>query len=132
MTTVKKVSIVGSLLVIILVGGYGLYEWISQEELKASTIFYVCIGIGFLFQSLTWGEINGKYEEKKDDLEKQITFLSAKISYYILFVLMILVLFVSERVFALDAIDNIPLVIVIGLAWITLPITEFVVSKKYN
>lgn len=39
---------------------------------------------------------------------------------------------VSERVTAMNDIKNIPLVIVIGLAWITMPITEFIVSKKYR
>ncbi len=45
---------------------------------------------------------------------------------------MVIVLVISERVTALNDIKNIPLVIVIGLAWITMPITEFVVSKKYS
>ncbi len=43
-----------------------------------------------------------------------------------------LYLSVSERVTTMDDIKNIPFVIVIGLAWITTPITEFVVSKKYR
>lgn len=45
---------------------------------------------------------------------------------------MLIVLVISERVISLNDIKNIPLVIVIGLAWITMPITEFVVSKKYR
>jgi len=132
MTTIKKVSIICSLIVIISVGGYGIYEWISNEVIRATTLFYVFLGICFLFQSLTWGEIDGKYEGKKDELEKHITLLSSKISYFLLLLLMIVVLFVSERVTAMDDIKNIPLVIVIGLALITMPITEFIVSKKYR
>jgi len=45
---------------------------------------------------------------------------------------MIVVLIVSERVTGMDEINNIPLVMVIGLALITMPITEFIVSKKYR
>ena len=81
-----------------------------------------------LFQSIACGEMNGK----KDELEKYITFKSSKISYYILLLLMIVVLVVLEKVTEMNDIKNIPLVIVIGLAWITMPITEFVVSKKYQ
>ncbi|MFJ5564379.1 hypothetical protein [Lysinibacillus xylanilyticus] len=76
--------------------------------------------------------MNGKHEGEKDEMEKHITLLSSKISYYLLLLLMLIVLIVSEKVIALNDIKNIPLVIVIGLAWITMPITEFVVSKKYR
>lgn len=132
MTTVKKVSLICSLVLIIAIGGYGIYEWITKEIINASTLFFVFLGVGFLFQSVTWGEMDGKHEREKDELEKHITLLSSKISYYLLLLLMIIVLVVSEKVFAMNDIKNIPLVIVIGLAWITMPITEFVVSKKYR
>jgi len=131
-TTVKKVSLICSLVLIIAIGGYGIYEWITKEIINASTLFFVFLGVGFLFQSVTWGEMDGKHEREKDELEKHITLLSSKISYYLLLLLMIIVLVVSEKVFAMNDIKNIPLVIVIGLAWITMPITEFVVSKKYR
>ena len=67
-----------------------------------------------------------------DEREKQITLVSAKISYYVLLVLMFIVLFASEGAKAMDEIENIPLVIVFALAWITMPVTEFIVSKKYR
>lgn len=132
MTTVKKVSLLCSLVLITAIGGYGIHEWITKEIINTSTLFFGFLGIGFLFQSLTWGELDGKHEGEKDEMEKHITLLSSKISYYLLLLLMLIVLIVSEKVIALNDIKNIPLVIVIGLAWITMPITEFVVSKKYR
>lgn len=132
MTTVKKVSIGCSLVLIIAIGGFGLYEWFAKDEINAATLIFVFMGISFFFQSITWGEMEGKHEEAKDEMEKHITLLSSKISYFLLLFLMIIVLVVSEKVFALNDIVNIPLVIVIGLAVITLPITEFFVSKKYR
>ncbi len=132
MTTVKKVSLICSLVLITAIGGYGIYEWTTKEIINASSLFFVFLAIGFFFQSITWGEMDGKHEKEKDELEKHITLLSSKISYYVLLLLMIIVLVVSERVTAMNDIKNIPLVIVIGLAWITMPITEFVVSKKYR
>ena len=132
MLAVKRVSVIGSLVVILVIGGFGLYEWMTKEIITASTIFFVALGIGFFFQSITWGEIDGKNEGDKDEREKQITLISAKISYYVLLVLMFIVLFASEGLKELDEIENIPLVIVFALAWITMPVTEFIVSKKYR
>jgi len=132
MITVKKVSFLCSLVLIVAISGYAIYEWVTKEIINASTLFFLFLGIGFLFQSLTWGELNGKHEGEKDEMEKHITLLSSKISYYLLLLLMLIVLVVSEKVIALNDIKNIPLVIVIGFAWIIMPITEFVVSKKYR
>jgi len=132
MLTVKKVSLLCSIVLIIAIGGFGIYEWITKEIITASTLFFLFLGIGFLFQSITWGEMDGKSEGEKDEMERHISLLSSKISYYVLLLLMIIVLITSERVTAMNDIKNIPLVIVIGLAWITMPVTEFVVSRKYR
>jgi len=132
MTAVKKVSIGCSLVIIIAIGGFGLYEWFAKDVIKASTLFFVFIGIAFFFQSITWGEMEGKHEGEKDEMEKHITLLSSKVSYFLLLLLMIIVLVASEKTGAINDMKNIPLVIVIGFAFITLPITEFVVAKKYR
>ncbi len=128
----KKVSLICSLVLIVAIGGYGIYEWVVKDVINASTIFFLFLGVGFFFQSITWGDMDGKHEGEKDELEKHITLKSSKISYYFLLVLMLIVLVLSERVVALNDIQNIPLVIVIGLAFVTLPITEYFVSRKYQ
>lgn len=132
MSIVKKVSLFCSVVLIVAIGGYGIYEWFAKKELNASTIFFLFLGVGFLFQSITWGEMEGKHEREKDELEKHITLVSSKISYYVLLVLMVVVLFVSEGVIPLNEIKNIPLVTAIGLAFAINPIAEFFVSKKYR
>ena len=132
MTVVKKVSIGCSLVLIIAIGGFGLYEWFAKDVINASTLFFVFMGIYFFFQSITWGEMEGKHEGEKDEMEKHITLLSSKISYFLLLLIMVIILVVSERAVAMNDFKNIPLVIVIGFAFITLPITEFVVAKKYR
>ena len=43
MTAVKKVSIFGSLIIIISIGGWGIYEWIAKDTLNSyqpSSIFF--------------------------------------------------------------------------------------------
>lgn len=128
----RKFSIVGSTILIAVIGGYGLYQWLADDLVTASTILFLMISIAFLFHSLTWGNLNGKHENEKDELEKQVTLISSKISYYVLLVLMTVILFVTEGVGALNDIENIPLVLVIGLAFVTLPATEYFISKKYQ
>ncbi len=132
MAVTKKVSIICSLVLVVAIGGFGLYEWFAKDVVNASTLIFVSVGIYFFFQSITWGEMEGKHEGDKDELEKHITLLSSKVSYFLLLFLMIIVLIVSEKAVPMNDIKNIPLVIVIGFAVITLPITEFVVSKKYR
>lgn len=107
-------------------------KWFVRKELNASTVFFLFLGVGFLFQSMTWGEIEGKSNREKDELENHITLVSSKISYYVLLVLMVIVLFASEGVIRLNEIQNIPLVTAIGLAFALNPIAEFFVSKKYR
>lgn len=126
----KLFSIISSSVLLIIIGGYGLYQWFSAGVYRLSTVVFLFLCLGFLFQSLTWGDINGKDESKKNKDEKYITLLSFKISYFILLILMVVVLIISEGFVAMDDIQNIPLVIVLGLAWIILPITEFIVAKK--
>ncbi|HLT55481.1 MAG TPA: hypothetical protein VK057_05185 [Bacillota bacterium] len=130
--TGKKVSLICSIIVIVAIGSYGLYEWLARDLITVSTIVYLFLGIGFLFQSLTWGDMHGKHEGEKDELEKHITLKSSKISYFVLLGLMIVVLMASEGVVGMNEIQNIPLILVIGLAFVTLPITEFLVSRKYQ
>lgn len=129
---VKKVSFLCSVVLIVSIGGYGIYEWIAKKELNASTILFFSLGVGFLFQSLTWGTMKGKRETEKDEREKHITLVSSKISYYLLLVLMLVILFITEGVRLLNEIKNIPLVVAIGLAIAIQPMVEFIVSRKKN
>lgn len=43
-----------------------------------------------------------------------------------------LILFISEGVVNLKDIEDYPLLIVVGLTIVTLPITEFIYSKKFK
>lgn len=44
---VKKVSFLCSVVLIVSIGGYGIYEWIAKKELNASTILFFSLGVGF-------------------------------------------------------------------------------------
>lgn len=131
-TTFRKLSLFCSIALIAAIGGLGIYEWISKDVIRVSTIFFFCLGISYFFNSLVWGDINGKYESNKNDSEKHITLLSSKISYYLLLVFMVIILFVSEATISMNELNNIPLALAIGLALVTHPITEFILLRKYR
>ncbi len=128
----RNLGIIGALVIILSIGGFGVYEWLVKDVINASAILFACIGVSYLFNSLTWSDMKGKYEAEKDELEKYVTLKSSKISYYVLLVCMLVVLVWSERAIALHEIKNLPLVLVIGLAFVIHPLTEYFVSRSYQ
>jgi len=65
-------------------------------------------------------------------LDRHIETQSAKIGYYVLMILSGLILFISEGTGDFNKIDNYPLVVVVGLTFITVPITEFIYSRRFK
>lgn len=57
---------------------------------------------------------------------------SAKIGYFVLIILSGFILIVSEGISDLNDIENYPMLIVVGLTFVTHPITEFIYSRKYK
>lgn len=110
--------------------GMTLYKWIQYKTIDGGSIFFSFIALSYLFNWLNWGNHQGG--GKKDELAKHIETQSAKIGYFVLMILSGLVLFISEDTQNLNEIKNFPLLIVVGLTFVTLPITEFVYSRKYK
>lgn len=63
-------------------------------------------------------------------MDRHIELKSAKLSNFILMIFAALVLFISEGLVDFKDIDNYPLLIVVGLTFVTLPITELFYFKK--
>ena len=98
--------------------------------IDGGSIFLSFLALAYFVNTLTWGNPEGAKE--KDELDKHIETQSAKIGYFALMILSGLILFISEGVYELNDIENYPLLIVVGLTFVTLPITEFVYSRKYK
>lgn len=126
----KKFSIILSALTCFIVLGYAAFRWGRYEMMDVNTILLGSIAVSYLFNSLTWGDING--ENAKDELDQHIKTQSAKIGYFVLMALSFLILFISEGTSNLNEIKNVPLVIVVCLTFIVLPVTEFIYSRKYR
>lgn len=128
----KTKSIIGILvfIVFLLIVGFSLYKWVSFGTIDAAGIFFSFLALSYFFNWLNWGHHEGGGE--KDELDRHIETQSAKISYYVLMILSGLILFISEGTGNFNEIDNYPLVILVGLTFVTVPITEFIYSKKFK
>ena len=115
-------------LALLAIVGYGIYQWLRFNYIDSSAIFFSFLALSYLVNWVTWGEHNGGGE--KDEMDRHIELKSAKLSYFILMILAALVLFSSEGFADFKDIDNYPLLIVVGLTFVTLPITEFFYSKR--
>ena len=98
--------------------------------IDGGSIFFSFLALSYFFNWLNWGNHEGGGE--KDELDRHIESQSAKIGYFVLMILSGLILFISDGVSNLLDIKNYPLLIVVGLTFVTLPITEFVYSRKYK
>lgn len=117
-------------IVFLLIAGFTLYKWIRYGTIDAAGIFFSFLALSYFFNSLNWGHHEGGGE--KDELDRHIETQSAKIGYYVLMVLSGLILFISEGTGNFNEIENYPLVIVVGLTFVTVPITEFIYAKKFK
>ena len=116
-------------LVFLIIAVYGIYQWIRFRHIDGAAILCSFIILSYLLNWINWGDHRGGGSSNKDEEGRQIEMKSAKVSYYVLMVLAAIILFVSEGVTKLSDIDNYPLLIVVGLTFVTLPITEFFYKK---
>lgn len=100
-------------------------EWFNSHVVDGKFLFFSFFFLHFILKYFTWGRIY-ENEEEDDELDKHIQAQSSKISYYILMVSSIAILY-----FFSDS-KNYPLIVTVGLILITLPLTEFFYSKKYK
>jgi hypothetical protein len=110
--------------------GFTLYKYLRFGTIDGGAVFFSFIVLSYFFNWLNWGDHEGVGD--KDELDKHIETQSAKIGYFVLMILAGLILFISEGVSNLNDIENYPLLIVVGLTFVTLPITEFIYSKKFK
>ncbi|MFB9974612.1 hypothetical protein FPQ10_10505 [Allobacillus sp. SKP2-8] len=130
MDKTKKIIAILAFVVFLTIGGTTLYKWLYYGTIDSAGIFFSFLALSYFFNWLNWGDHEGRGE--KDELDRHIETQSAKIGYYVLMILSGLILFISEGTGRLNEIDNYPLVIVVGLTFVTIPITKFIYSKKFK
>ena len=126
----RKVIAVLTFAVFCILTGFTLYKWVRFGTIEGGSVFLSFIALSYFFNWLNWGDAEGGGE--KDELDRHIETQSAKIGYFVLMALAALILFISEGVSNLNDIENYPLLIVVCLTFVTLPVTEFIYSRKYK
>ena len=109
---------------------YSIFKVAQGDQIGFNEVFTFSLLLMMFLSSLTWGnksEDDGILQE--EELGQKITEKSSKIGYLILTVLIIFVIGIER---AITGVNSIYLIVVLGLAMITLPIVEFIVSRKYN
>ncbi|MGM0829067.1 MAG: hypothetical protein ACQEU4_12645 [Bacillota bacterium] len=126
----RKIIAVLAFIVFVILVGFAIYKYLRFGAIDGGAVFFSFIALSYFFNWLNWGDHDGGGE--KDELDKHIETQSAKIGYFVLMILAGLILFISEGVSNLNDIENYPLLIVVGLTFVTLPIIEFIFSKKFK
>ncbi|KGX94053.1 hypothetical protein N781_00485 [Pontibacillus halophilus JSM 076056 = DSM 19796] len=99
-------------------------KWFNSQEFDGKFLFFSFFFLHFILKYVTWGKI---YEnEEENEFDKQIKAKSSRMSYYIIMMSSITILY-----FFSDS-ENYPLLVTVGLILVTLPLTEFLYSKRYK
>ncbi|MCB2342431.1 hypothetical protein [Clostridium estertheticum] len=125
---IKKISVYVTAITTLIIILFTIYKGFSGKEVGFSEITSIAISMAMFFSAITWGnEEDGIVE--KEELGQKIIGESSKIAYWVLFTF----IFIEAVVYkVITGIYNIPAVILLSLALVTLPLIQFIISKKYQ
>ncbi|WP_088035055.1 hypothetical protein [Evansella clarkii] len=109
--------------------GFSLYSWFVLGTLSPSAVLFSFILLSALFSTIN---IRSTVEKDKADGDQRIQTKSAILGYYVLALSAGLILFISEGTINANEIDNYPLLIVVCLALVIQPITQFFANKTHS
>ncbi len=120
--------IIGSAALIVI--GWSVFKIAAGKEVGFNEVITIGGLLMMFFSAVTWGnkeEQDGILQE--EELGQKITEESSKISYFVLLFVILLAVAADK---AVNGTINVFLLLVLGLAMITLPFVEFLVAKKYQ
>ncbi|MFS0576200.1 hypothetical protein AB1K83_11235 [Sporosarcina sp. 179-K 3D1 HS] len=109
---------------------FTIYKLVAGKEIGFNEIGSIGVLLMMYFSAITWGtkeEKDGILQE--EELGQRITEKSAKISYFVLLVFILIAVAADQFV---NGASNIFLLIILGLAMCTLPFVEFLMARKYQ
>ena len=109
--------------------GYTIMKYVQGGEIGFNEISVIAILVMIFLSSVTWGKSQEDGITPEEELGQKITDKSSKISYYAL-TLFILVIIGAEQI--ITGTTNVSMLIILGLAMVTLPFVEFLVARKYQ
>lgn len=130
----KRFIFLISCICLIAIIGYALYVFMIEKRIKMGLFFSACLIINFIVNQVTWGDVDGISKESQDELGKHISYLSYKIGYFVLIIVMFIALVIEEgnSIRNLDNIQNSSLYLALCASIVVVPITEFFMSKKFK
>ncbi|RAN84854.1 hypothetical protein [Bacillus sp. SRB_331] len=130
----KKFIFLISCICLVLIIAYALYIFITEKRIKMSVFFFACLIISSIVNQVTWGDADAVSKESQDELGKHISYLSYKIGYFVLIIVMFITLVIGEgkTIWSLDNVQNSALYLALCASLVIVPITEFFVSKKFK
>ncbi|MBA4531475.1 MULTISPECIES: hypothetical protein [Brevibacillus] len=109
--------------------GYNLFKYMQGQQLGFSDLISIPIILMFFFNTISWNSA----EEQRDELGQLITCKSAKISYFALMIVILIVFLCEEAPFhSHQPIKNMSLFLVLCASTVILPAVEFIVSRRFR
>lgn len=116
--------------VTIAVTGFTIYKVSIGETVGFNEIFIISLLFMIFLSAITWGTKKNKDGiVLEEELGQRITEKSAKISYYILIVVIFGAIFADKLI---NETINIFLLLILGIAMVLLPFVEHLVARKYQ
>ena len=119
----------GSAALIVII--YTIYKYSQGKAIGLNEISSIGILVMMFLSGLTWG--TGRDEDdgilQEEELGQKIIEKSSKISYYLL-TFFILIILGAEKI--ITGSIHISMLIILGLAMVTLPFIEFLVARRYQ
>lgn len=110
--------------------GFTINKVIVGKEVGFNEILAISSLLMMYFSAITWGTKENKDGIlQEEELGQRITEKSAKISYFVLLVLILIAVMADQFV---NGTSNIFLLLILALAMIILPFVEFVIARKYQ
>ena len=112
------------------VTGFTIYKGSIGETVGFNEIFIISTLVMTFLSAITWGtkkEKDGILQE--EELGQRIREKSAKISYYVLIVVILGAVFTDKLI---NETINVFLLLILGIAMILLPFVEHLVARKYQ
>jgi hypothetical protein len=107
-----------------------VYKWYAKMIFDGYAIFYISLIIAYLFNYLTWGNVDGP--EGSDEMNEHIIRYSAKISYYVLIAILVVLIIAANGLTTNVKAENMPLWLALCAAVFVMPVVEFLVSRRYR
>lgn len=127
---IKRIITAITGIVTLIIIAFTIYKGLSGKEVGFSEVTSISIALMMFFSAITWGNKNeddGILQE--EELGQKITEESSKIGYFILTGFIFIAVIVDK---VMSGTFNMLLVILLSLAMMTLPLIEFIISKKYQ